>query len=42
MKMREPTSSPYVTAYCHVPWNTSLVSLCASGFSSVKWAQELN
>lgn len=42
MKMREPTSSPYITAYCHVPWNTSLVFLCASGFSSVKWAQELN
>lgn len=40
--MKEPASVPSATAYCHVTWNTSFVSLCASGFSSVKWAQEFN
>lgn len=42
METGEPTSLPYTPAYCHVTWNTSFVSLCASGFSSVKWAQEFN
>ncbi|XP_072586477.1 dual specificity mitogen-activated protein kinase kinase 4 isoform X6 [Vulpes vulpes] len=41
-KMKEPASVPSASAYCHVTWNTSFVSLCASGFSSVKWAQEFN
>jgi len=40
--MHEPASIPSATAYRHVTWNTSFVSLCASGFSSVKWAQEFN
>lgn len=41
-EMREPTSASYTTAYWHVTWNTSFVSPGASGFSSVKWAQEFN
>lgn len=41
MKMREAASVP-MTAYCHVAWNTPFVYLCASDFSSVKWAQEFN
>lgn len=40
--MREPVFIPHITAYYHVTWRASFVSLCASGFSSVKWARELN